>query len=118
MNYSYKKFLFLKRLEGHDFEATIQSGSMEPWLHMGDKIIGKKCNPEDLKPFDIILYWRKNILICHIFLRIEDNFLITKPLRGKNVDPPIHIEHLLGVITKPKFGFFQKIILKFINKNI
>jgi hypothetical protein len=90
---------------------------MEPWINLGERITVEVRKPEDLKPCDIILFWRKNILICHVFLRIEDNFLITKPLRGKILDPPSHITNLLGVVVSPKFPWFQKILLKFLSKN-
>lgn len=117
MNYSYKNFLFLKKGFYKRIQANVLSSSMEPWINLGERVTVKTCKPEDLKPCDIILFWRKNIFICHVFLRVEENFLITKPLSGNKIDPPSHISNLLGVVVTPSFPRFQRYLLRFLSRN-
>lgn len=118
MNYSYNNFIQLKKSPRTSVKANILSSSMEPWLRIDDQVTVKTAKAEELKPFDIILFWRKDIFICHVFLKIDNDFLITKPLHGKKIDPPSHTSNLLGIVTDPKFSFFQKIILRFLSRKI
>lgn len=118
MNYSYNEFLSLKKRKGQSIKANISSNSMSPWLRSGDIVDAKVCNLKEVNPFDIVLFWRKNTFICHVFLKVEENFIFTKPLSGNEIDPPTHKSNLLGVVHKPKFSFFQKTILKLTTRKI
>lgn len=118
MNYSYKKFLTLKRSQAKEIKANILSNSMEPWLRVDDQVTAKLIDYKEIEPFDIILFWRRDIFICHVFLKMEGDFLLTKPLRGNKMDPPIHKSHFLGVVIDPKFSWFHKLILKLTTKKI
>lgn len=88
---------------------------MSPWIKAGESILITPCQPEDLRPFDIIVYWDKQneILVCHIFKEFRENKIITKPLVKNREDAPIESKFLLGKVIKPQFKWFHKLLLKF-----
>lgn len=117
MNYTYREFKALKKKSNQPLEVRIITNSMNPWIKAGSHVKVKVCPVGELKPYDIILFWRADKLVCHILKEIDSNFVITAPLnqpKGKKIeDPPTHESHVLGKVTEPKFGWLHKFLLRF-----
>ena len=97
---------------------SIESGSMEPTLHIGDMIIIKETNPEELKTNDIITFMEENSAVTHRIVEIihedEKNSYKTKGDANNANDSELvkqeniqgryvcKIEKIGGVISKAK----------------
>lgn len=91
---------------------------MEPVILVGDSIEVKPIK-DDLKRFDIIVYWNENrkILICHYFwsknqesyLNDQEPRIITRPLKSKREDFPIMQSRILGKVVNKKIPFSLKL---------
>lgn len=114
--YSFKEFINIKKNLSKTFDVQILSGSMEPWIATNETITVKKCSPEELRPFDIIVYWKNDIFICHIFISLDENIIQTKPLTQNKSDPPFDKSFLLGKVISPKFRWYHKLLLKIFYK--
>lgn len=99
----------------------IVSASMEPKLKIGDVILVKNTNPEDIKINDIVSYKGesenfKNKIITHQVknIKIENDRYIyyTKGSSNNSIDPAVYEEQLYGVMV---YKFF---ILSLISKMI
>jgi signal peptidase I len=92
------------------------SWSMEPFIHTGEEILIKKFNPETLKSFTPIVYWRDNKLICHFYVKklalSNKTYYLTKGLGAKNFDKPVKEEFILGEVVSPKVSFLKKLIMR------
>lgn len=63
---------------------------------------------ENLKRFDVIVFWQNNILVCHYYWKNNSYFndpanptFMTRPLNPiKNFDHPIQFEHILGKVDQ------------------
>ena len=85
------------------------------------RVLGKSMNPilfeediltvypllslENLKRFDVIIFWQNNLLICHYFWRFNTHFqtdsttLLTRPLNPVRAhDHPIEMSQVLGIV--------------------
>lgn len=111
MKYSFPEFVAHKKAGGTK-SVQIISGSMLPWIGVNETISVECCQPVDLKPMDIIVFWIKDIYICHIYLKTENNHLVTIGLNNKDFDKPTHVNFLLGKVVDPKFGFIRTLLLK------
>ena len=87
---------------------------MEPYIRSGELVEVEPISLDQLSPFDIIVYWeeKRSVLICHIFKEVRENKIICMPLAINREDKPFHPTLLLARATKLKFGFFQKLLLK------
>lgn len=110
-----KKALNLKG----ELDVTIVGMSMLP-LYPAEGHVAK-LRPlkkiEELRRFDVIVFWQNNILISHYFWKKNEHFnddandpyLVTRPLNPmKSVDHPIKFEHILGIIPERKIGAWLK----------
>lgn len=117
MNYTYREFRRLRATTGKDLNIRIVTGSMKPWIQPGSYVKVKTARFEELKLWDIVIYWRKEALICHVVAKIDSAYIITsplnKPFKKKLYDPPVHKSAILGVVTEPKFGLFHRLMLRF-----
>ena len=95
MKYSFTEFVAHKKAGGTK-SVQIISGSMQPWIGVNETILVECCTPSDLKPMDIIVFWIKDIYICHIYLKTEKNHLITIGLNNTEFDKPTQENFLLG----------------------
>ncbi len=82
----------------------IISPSMEPELMVGDIIISKEYNGEQLEPGDVITYIGregdfagKNI--THKVIWVEDNEIVTQGIANPSPDPKITKSDVIGVMT-------------------
>ena len=114
MKFTLVKFGLLKKDLKKDTPVQIVTSSMSPWIKAGETVLISPIKITELKPFDIIIYWdsEAEILICHIFKEIRDNKLITKPLSTNTEDSPFNLSHLLGIVTKPQFKWYHKLLLR------
>jgi len=115
MKYNLADFIRLKKNLKPNSETMILSGSMTPWIKTNEVINLSPCLREDLKPFDIIVFWspESEILICHIYIEFRDGKIITKSLTRNVEDPPLDPQFLLGRVNRPRFTWLHKMILKF-----
>lgn len=97
---------------GHKF-FTVLTGSMEPTIRVGDLIIAKETNPQDIKPGDIITFGSLNSdnITTHRVKEVlnENNEIkyITQGDANNIKDPsPIESKVLVGKVVKwiPKAG--------------
>ena len=79
------------------------TGSMEPYLHVNDIVVIKKCN--DYKVNDVITYKKDNEYITHRIISINDNEVITKGDANNIQDEPIRKNNIVGKVVY-KFKFF------------
>ena len=88
--------------------VTVISGSMEPEISVGDYVIIKKPNKEDIQKGTIITFEQDGVLVTH---RVEgvvsDGVYSTKGDANNTVDSQlVKFENILGtsVLVVPKFG--------------
>lgn len=95
---------FLRTLpEGEKFIAHASSGSMEPLILKGDKVLVEKINYKHLKKGDIIAFWSAelNNVLVHRFYQLEKGKIITKGDSNPFADPGfVSRKNYLGVIKK------------------
>ena len=101
---------------------TVVSGSMVPKYNIGDVLIAKETNPEDVKVGDTISYLGssgtfKDKVVTHEVVDIEQDeeghyIFHTKGLANLVEDPIVYEEQLYGVIK------YRSVILSFIYKVI
>lgn len=87
---------------------AIETDSMEPELEVGDVIIVKKCEPEDLKIGDIITFTSRGELITHRISDIDQKYQRYSTKGDKNTlndIEKIKFEDIKGVkiLTLPGF---------------
>lgn len=112
---------------------VIVSGSMEPKLSIGDVIVVKTTEPEDVKTTDIITYKGlsgtfQDKIVTHQVIGIQEEgkryIFYTKGLENDFEDPAVYEEQVYGVmihkfwffsivskIVRSKFGFFGLILI-------
>ena len=93
---------------------TIITPSMAPLININDTVTIKRIEPNDIEPYDIVVFWQSNKLICHFFIKSQNGHYITRGLNNRNYDDEIEEKHLLGVVIKPKVGSIKKFFLKFL----
>lgn len=78
--------------------ATVDSGSMEPVIHVGSLITLKK--QDSYNSGDIITYKNEdNILITHRVVKISNGIVTTKGDANKVSDPTFSEENIVGRVT-------------------
>jgi hypothetical protein len=114
MNYSLHDFISLKKNLKKEIQIKIISGSLEPWIYKGEKITVLPCQSENINPLDIIVFWKNEKLICHVYVKNFKNYLITQALLGKTYDTPTHSKYLLGKVVSPRFSWYHKILFRYL----
>ena len=94
---------------------TIASNSMEPKMKVGDLVVTKKIEMNDLKKQDIIAYRRDDIVVTHRIIDINEkgNGLITKGDNNVYADSGEIIEsQVLGkvILNIPFIGYIYSFI--------
>jgi len=93
------------------FKGRIVSGSMIPVINIGEEIT-VEVKSKKLKRFDIIVFWRDEMLICHYLWNInrfiEPLLLQTRNIRGGK-DYPIKEEDYIGKVLSHKLSLFRKL---------
>jgi signal peptidase I len=89
----------------------IETGSMEPTLHVGECIIVRSCEPETLAAGDIISFYSEDpeiygLLVTHRIVEVcADGTFITMGDANTVSDLPVKPENIVGVYEK-KSGFY------------
>lgn len=124
MKVSINDFAIIKKNLKENTKTKILSSSMEPYIYKGDIIKVSPVTPNDLRTGDPIVFWSKNMLVCHFLIKKiykENNLMfLTKGLGNDQFDELIKEEQLLGVVTIPRipkwkrflFSTYFKIILR------
>lgn len=101
--------------EKGSFSATIISGSMLPLIKVGDIIEFVPVQTDQLKVFDIVVFWTNQMLVCHFVLKIKTvdfnsngSRMVTMALATANTDFPFLEERLLGKVVNFKLSFWMK----------
>lgn len=88
--------------------VTVISGSMEPEISVGDYVIIKKPNKEDIQKGTIITFEQDGVLVTHrVESVVSDGVYSTKGDANNTVDSKlVKFENILGISTLvvPKFG--------------
>jgi hypothetical protein len=109
----------LIRLRGK-VRFTAASGSMEPLIMTGSQIeVGPIDSFDDLRTFDILLFWNGERLICHYLWHINtltnpdgERTVVTRPLASyQGEDLPVPTGHILGRIISHKISFWRKLAI-------
>lgn len=91
--------------------------SMEPEIHAGDMILGKRVDTDELSVGDVVTYLgdtgsMKDKIITHKIVEIEDDIFTTKGVANDIPDPPIYGSQILSkyVLTIPVAGKLFSVI--------
>lgn len=115
MKVSYEDFKELKKNFDKFTKVRIITPSMEPLILINDMVVISPLPKDlnDIRPYDILVFWQKNKLICHFFIKKENGMYITRGLNNKEKDEPVQEDHLYGIVVKPKVGRIKRFFLKF-----
>ena len=107
------QFLVLKkRIFKAPLEIKIVSGSMEPLIKTGERIMVEKC--EDPNIYDVVVYQANDKrLICHFVCGVskaEPGFLLLQSLTSAPMDLPVSKDRVLGRVIGKKISFYYKMI--------
>lgn len=93
---------------------NVVSGSMEPIIKTGEKIIVQNFESEPSE-FDIVVFFQRGILICHYIwhvnqMRSKEGHLIyvTRGLHGRE-DLPIEADQVLGRVTSHRISSWNRL---------
>ncbi|MFL5783358.1 MAG: S26 family signal peptidase [Bacteriovoracaceae bacterium] len=98
------------------FKGVIVSGSMEPLIKVGEKIVVEVGNRE-LQRFDVITFWMDGKLVCHYVWsmnRVVTPFLLqTRNLKSGSKDVPINWDDYLGKVISHRLSAWDKVKIYF-----
>lgn len=94
---------------GSAVKLTIISGSMLPFLRVGDEIEVTKCDPLQLQNGEIILFEGQDALYTHRIWKMAMErgkmYLLTRGDALRYFDPPISAESIIGrVVARHRIG--------------
>jgi len=88
-----------KLSEGKTLCFSVTSGSMEPQIRAGDRVIVSGCRVAELKAGDIILFQKGSIFCTHRFVRkLDSDLVIAKGDRQTGFDTPFHQSQIIGKV--------------------
>ncbi len=94
------------------FVGVIVTDSMLPLIRVGDKIVAEVGN-QNLKRFDIIVFYMNGVLVCHYVWAInrfvKPILYQTRNLKHGECDLPISSEDYLGKVVSHKLPAMDKI---------
>jgi signal peptidase I len=80
---------------------------MEPLIQTGERLLVEPLGDvSTLKRFDVVVFWDGEKFVCHYFLahsKFQQNktpMILTKGLRGSDLDTPVECAHILGRVAK------------------
>lgn len=114
MKVSEEKFFELKESMDVFKDIKILTPSMAPFIKVNDMVKAMKVDPNDLNPYDIIIFWQNEKLICHFLIKKENNMLISRGLNTKVYDEPIDPKYILAKVVRPKLNPMKKFFLSFL----
>ena len=118
----YQSFLLTKAVLGikKKLDFNVSGISMRPLYKSAGEIASVEAvgQLEDLKRFDVIIFWQNNTLIIHYFWGVCKYFnedpsnptILTRPLNPiRAFDHPIYFDRILGVVNDKKIGFWLRV---------
>ncbi len=92
------------------FKGVVVSDSMSPVIKVGDKIV-VEVNSQGLNRFDIIVFWKDGIFVCHYLWAmnrvVKPVLLQTRSLPGGK-DIPITFDDYFGKVMSHKLSTWDK----------
>ncbi len=95
-------------------QIKILTPSMSPLIQINDIIKVQKISPEDLRPYDIIVFWQSDKLICHFFIKKVGDKYLARGLNNKEYDAEIASEDILAKVIRPRVSNIKKFFLKYL----
>ena len=91
----------------------VVTGSMSGTIEIGDVIIVKLLNQDEIHEGNIVVFKQDGNLITHRVKRIAEDKVITKGDANNAEDEPIKKEDIVGKVirTMPNAGIWKKVIL-------
>lgn len=93
------------------FKGVVVTDSMTPVVKVGDKIV-VEINARELNRFDIIVFWKDGILVCHYLWAmnrvVKPILLQTRSLPGGK-DVPITFDDYLGKVVSHRLTTWDKL---------
>lgn len=103
-------------------KVKVISGSMEPIIHVDEEITVAPITGK-LERFDIIVYKSERELVCHyvwhanrIARQGDNDLVLTRGIRSRRDDYPIHRRDVLGRVISHKLGLWWKLRLLWANR--
>ena len=95
---------------GESPALTVISNSMAPLLEKNDQVILELVDLETLKKGDIITFKSKEGFLTHRVVSRSNREIRTKGDRNIILDPPLHLNHIIGRVAKIKSTRLKKTI--------
>lgn len=73
--------------------------SMFPILHNGQKVRVKKACAHELRPGQIAAFCLSKTAAAHRVIKIEEKYIYTRSNIHRKMDPPVPVDHVIGVVT-------------------
>lgn len=93
----------------------VVSGSMSPWLRVGESSWVLPL-PKEIDPFTPIVFWDGKVLVCHMVITQsvfsgngDKKIWLTQGLANTHSDLPVPEEHILGIVEK-RLPWWRKLI--------
>ena len=101
-------------------QFKIWGKSMQPLFKGDGEVVELELvkNIQEIKRFDIIIFWQGNNLLIHYFWKLNKHFnnslkdfcIVTRPLNPiERFDHPIRFEQILGRVKKEKMSLLLKL---------
>ena len=111
-NLDWEVFLKLKKSPNSLIPLNVVTGSMEPLIPVGSKVVVDK--DVSYKTNDIIVFWHNKKLIVHILWSINSKVMkngnevfVTRSLRSQLLDTSVTREQVLGKVVNFKLSFWD-----------
>lgn len=118
---SWERFLEIKKSLVDFVPLNVVTGSMEPLIPVGGKVIVDKKTP--FKVNDIIVFWHDKKLIVHILWnsnsKIHKNgkkIFVTRSLKSRALDTSVNEEQILGKVVNFKLRWRDLFRLYVLNR--
>ena len=107
------------RQHGKIFINVYGTSMLPLFKNEGEEVVVTSVSDwQEIKKFDVVVFWQNNILICHYFWRHNKYFnddvsnptLLTRPLNPiKGFDHPIKFNQILGTVKSKKISFWTRV---------
>jgi hypothetical protein len=117
MKLTFDDFLRIKQHINQEEKVScvVITDSMVPIIKVGEKIKVTK-DISKLKPFDIIVFFFQDKLICHFLIKNESELspgrIITGSYKQVGFDFPVPKENILGLVTSHHLSWLQKLRIR------
>lgn len=112
MKVSKEEFEKLKSDQKNFLKVKVLTPSMHPLIRVNDQVLIERVTTKEIKPYDILVFWQNNKLICHFFIKKQGDQYICRGLNNKEYDEPIAQSEIFGIVIKPTVGSIRKFLLR------